>query len=59
METNPAYGLMDYQINDYFKNNPCFQGCYPIDETLVFSKLPACVILNTHPAGEKGEHLFA
>ena len=53
------YGLMDYEINYYFRNNPSFRGCYPINKIPVFTKLPACVILNTDPAGEKGEHWLA
>jgi hypothetical protein len=47
------------EINRYLKKFPQFKGTYPRDMLPTINRLPACVVINTDPSNEPGEHWVA
>ena len=48
------------EINSRLRDDPYFMGCFPSDKLPKIDRhFPKSMIINTHPAGGKGEHWIA
>jgi hypothetical protein len=47
------------EINRYLTKFPQFKGTYPRDMLPTINRLPACLVINTDPSNEPGEHWVA